>query len=340
MSYFAYPWILLALLPGLLLIWYFMFIKKQPGIVIACLPRQMEPRSVFSLNTPLFSGIFMSLALLFLITALARPRLGDEKLLLRQKGIDMIMAIDLSGSMQAYDLPDNITNRRDLNEALESGKLQNRLESAKLALTDFVQKRPNDRIGLIGFADFAYNLSPPTLDHAQLLGSLKLLQPEMIGNATGLASPIASAVKRLDKSSAPRRVLVLFTDGVNTANHRLTPLETAQLAKEKNVTIYTVGIGGNRSFAISNGMLMNYNNEFDEKTLQEIASITGGKYFRAADQDALNTVMQEINQLEKTNFEQPRYMVYKEYAPLLAALALICIVLALICESTFERSVP
>jgi Ca-activated chloride channel family protein len=218
--------------------------------------------------------------------------------------------------------------------------LNNRLQAAKNALSSFVRKRPNDRIGLIGFADYAYTLSPPTLDHEQLLNSLQLLETEMIGNATGLASPIASAVSRLSNSTAPRRILVLFTDGVNTAAHRLTPRETAQLAKEKNVTIYTVGIGGKRSFVISNGMLMNYNNEFDEKTLQEIASLTGGKYFNAADQTKLDPVLQEINQLEKTNFEQPRYIEYHEYAPLLAGIALLFIVLAILSRSTFERTVP
>ena len=340
MKFFAYPWMLTAIIPALLLIWYYLFRKKQPGIVIPLLPAAASCSKKLYFHTPPVAGILMSLAFLLLIVATARPRLGNEKYTVRRQGIDMIMALDLSGSMAAYDLPDKITTRRDLNKALESGSLNNRLQSAKNALSSFVRKRPNDRIGLIGFADFAYTLSPPTLDHEQLLNSLQLLEPEMIGNATGLASPIASAVSRLSKSTAPRRVLMLFTDGVNTAAHRLTPQETAQLAKEKNVTIYTVGIGGKRSFVISNGMVMNYNNEFDEKTLQEIASATGGKYFHAADQTKLDSVLQEINQLEKTNFEQPRYIEYHEYAPLLAATALLFIVLAILSRSTVERTVP
>ena len=340
MKYFAYPWMLTAIIPALLLIWYYLFRKKQPGVVIPMLPAAVNCKKQLHFNAPPIAGILMSLALLMLVIATARPRLGNEKYTVRRQGIDMIMALDLSGSMAAYDLPDNITTNRDLNKALENGSLKNRLQSAKSALSSFVSKRPNDRIGLIGFADFAYTLSPPTLDHEQLQNSLQLLEPEIIGNATGLASPRASAVSRLSNSTAPRRVLVLFTDGVNTATHRLTPQETAQLAKEKNVTVYTVGIGGNRSFVISNGMLMNYNNEFDEKTLQEIASITGGKYFHAADQSKLDSVLQEINQLEKTNFEQPRYIEYHEYAPMLASIALLFMVMAILSRSTIDRTVP
>ena len=337
---FAYPWMFFCLLPALALIFYYIFYKKQPGVF---LPQALPPtgkKRVLRPVAPIVSATLTSLALLLLIVALARPRRGDEKLILRNNGIDMIMAIDLSGSMQAYDLPGNITTRSDLVDALENQTLKNRLESAKKELTEFVKKRPNDRIGLIGFADTAYNFAPPTLDHYLLINSLANLTPGIIGDGTGLASPIASAVKRLEKSPSPRRVLVLFTDGVNTVNNRLTPQQTALLAKEKNIIIYTVGIGGSRSITIINGMVQSYNNSFDEKTLREIAESTGGKYFPAADQTALKDVMQEINQLEKTNFEQPRYVEYKEYAPLLSAAALILLLLALWSKNTFEKTLP
>jgi Ca-activated chloride channel family protein len=337
---FAYPWVLSALLPALALIAYFLFFQKQPGVILPSLPASSKRKRRLQLVAPLFSGILISLALLLLITALARPRRGDEKLILRNNGIDIIMALDLSGSMQAYDLPKNITTGRELAQALESGKLKNRLESAKNELAVFIKKRPNDRIGLIGFADYAYNFSPPTLDHELLLQSLNMLEYGIIGDATGLASPIASAVKRLDKSPSPRRVLVLFTDGVNTAQHRLTPQQTALLAKEKNVIIYTVGIGGKRAIVINNGFVQDYTNNFDEKMLREIAESTGGKYFHAADQSGLNQVMQEINQLEKTDFEHPRYVEYHEYAPLLALIALAMLMLAVVSKNTIEKTLP
>lgn len=346
MTLFAYPWMLLALLPAAALIYYIFFRKAQAGVILPELVslqktgRSGLPRVV----APLFSGILLSLALILLILASARPRLGNEKIIMRHKGIDIIMVLDLSGSMAAYDVPENIVGEKNITEAFNSGRMKNRLEVAKDELSKFIARRPNDRIGLIGFAEFGYTLSPPTLDHSWLSDSLSMLEPGIIGDATGIASPLASAIRRLDKSEAPRRVMVLFTDGVNNVTHRLTPLETATLAKEKNITIYTVGIGGNNAFALQDSFfgrqLVRVNSNFDEKLLQEIAAVTNGKYFRANDAQALNSVMNEINQLEKTNFEQPRYIEYSEFAPLLAVAAIILIMGAMWLENTYERTVP
>lgn len=155
----------------------------------------------------------MLLALCVLIVALARPRAGNEKFLIRSQGIDIVLAIDLSGSMASYDVPRNITSGRDLVNAIEGGQLKNRLEVAKEEIAKFIAERPNDRIGLIGFADVAYNLAPPTLDHSWLLAHLANLKPGILGEMTGIASPIGTGVSRLKDSDAPRRVLVLFTDG-------------------------------------------------------------------------------------------------------------------------------
>lgn len=344
MNFFAYPWVLAGFVPALLLLYYALYCKKQPGIVVSELPIAAD-RTRRQLKVPVITAILFALSTLLIVLALARPRLGDEKLILRNKGIDIMMVLDLSGSMQAIDIPNNIIGAKNLERALTSGTLKTRLEVAKTELTRFIQSRPNDRIGLIGFAEFGYTLSPPTLDHSWLIAAMEPLTPGVIGNATGIASPVASAVRRLADSSAPRRVLVLFTDGKNNVTHRLTPLATAELAKEKNVTIYTVGIGNNNAYMLQEGFFgrkqfVRYPGEFDEKLLQDMAAVTGGKFFRAEDEKALNQVMDEINSLEKTNFEQPRYIEYREFAPALALAAALLLLLAIVCKSTFERTLP
>jgi Ca-activated chloride channel family protein len=155
---------------------------------------------------------------------------------------------------------------------------------------------------------------------------------------------VASAIRRLDKSTAPRRVMVLFTDGKNNVNHRLTPLATAELAKEKNILIYTVGIGGNNAFMLQNDIFgkryVRYPGEFDEKLLQDMANTTGGKYFKAADEQAMNDVMQEINALEKTNITQPRPVHYREFAPIAALLALAVLLFGQIAGYTWKMRLP
>ena len=343
MNLFAYPWILSGLLPAAALIIYMFFYKKNSGIVVQQ-TTMFAPTGKITLTASPFATLCCALALLLLVIALARPRIGNEKLLLRNKGIDIIMVLDLSGSMQAIDIPGNITGEKALERALNSGTYRSRLETAKSELAKFIQARPNDRIGLIGFAEYGYNLSPPTLDHEWLIAALSPLEPGIIGDATGIASPVASAIRRLDKSSAPRRVMVLFTDGKNNVNHRLTPQAAAELAKEKNITIYTVGIGGNNAFMVQEGIFgkrfVRYPGEFDEELLKEMASVTGGKYFLAADEAAMNAVMNEINALEKTNFEQPRYIEYKEFAPALIMIAIALLMLATVIGNTRELSIP
>ena len=345
MTFFAYPWLLTLLIPAIGLIAYYCFFKPQPGIIVAeTTSFSTAGKKHLSWKTAPVAAVMTSVALLLLTIAIARPRIGNEKFAIRNKGIDMIMVLDVSGSMLAIDVPENITSSAALEQALKSGRLKNRLDAAKSEITKFIQGRPNDRIGLIGFAEYGYNLSPPTLDHDWLIAALEPLEPGIIGDATGIASATASAIRRLDKSTAPRRVMVLFTDGKNNVNHRLTPLATAELAKEKNILIYTVGIGGNNAYIFQESIFGNryvrYPGEFDEKLLQDMANITGGKYFRAADEQAMNSVMQEINALEKTNFEQPRYIEYREYAPVLIAASAVLLILAVISKNTFERSIP
>ncbi len=334
---FAYPWLLLLLLLVPLIGYYCVYRQKQPSVTVSTVEPFEEVRSV---RRPGFPLGCMLLALCVLIVALARPRAGNEKFLIRSQGIDIVLAIDLSGSMGSYDVPRNITSGRDLVQAIQSGALKNRLDVAKEEIAKFIAERPNDRIGLVGFAETAYNLAPPTLDHGWLLAHLSNLKPGILGDMTGIASPIGTGVARLKGSDAPRRVLVLFTDGSNNVRNSLTPEQAAELAKKFNVVIHTVGIGSNNAFAVENGQIFQVEDQFDEKLLRSLADITGGRYFAAADAEGMKQVMDDINHLEKTTVEQPKYMEYREYAPYLALVSLALALLSFLARCTWRLRLP
>lgn len=339
---FAYPWVLFLLLLIPALYYYTVFIRRRPSVVVASL---QSFRKVVGHRRASFPQWCILLGATVLVIALARPRFGDEKVMIRSQGIDIILALDLSGSMQALDVPRKITSTRELAKAVETGEVKNRLEVAKQEVRRFIEARPNDRIGLIGFADLAYSLAPPTLDHAWLLLHLDQLRPGIIGEATGIASPLASGINRLKDSDAPRRVLVLFTDGRNTAENRLTPEQAAALGKEFNVIIHTVGIGSKNAYVMMPDMFgrnsfQPIGDEFDEKLLRSLAEVTGGSYFHAEDADGMKRVMNEINQLEKTTIEQPKYIEFNEFAPKLALLALGLLFLGYLSETTWKLRLP
>ncbi len=337
---FAYPWawaLLLVLLP---LFWWVETRRKRPTLVVA----SAQPfRSGARRQIPLAAWLYF-LGALLIVGALARPRFGDEKVLIRSQGVDIVLALDLSGSMAAIDVPRSITDSAALNRAIEEGKIKNRLDVAKEELAKFVAGRPNDRIGLIGFAPLAYNLAPPTLDHGWITGQLGRLQPGIIGDQTGIAAPLASGIHRLKDSPAPRRVIVLFTDGANNIDNRITPEQAAELGKESNVTIHTVGIGSDNAYVpvdtFAGKRFQPMGANFDEASLKAIAAASGGRYFHAADAEGMKEVMKEINALETTTFEHPKYVEYRELGPKLAVFALLALVAAFLLENTVKLRLP
>ena len=339
---FAYPPMLFLLFLVPLLWLYLAKYKKEPSIKVSSSSAFKTQKKRMFRKLPL-SEWLMLLAGVVLILSLARPRKGDERVVVRANGIDIIIAIDMSGSMQAMDVPANIKTSSALFDAIKKREVKHRLDVAKEEIERFIKERPNDRIGLLGFADLAYSFSAPTLDHKWLIERLMQLQPGLIGDATGIASPIASAVSRLKDSKAPRRVLVLFTDGANTAENRITPEQAAMLAKDFNVIIHTVGIGSRNAYVLDEtfgSRFIPVGDSFDEKLLRELAEKTGGSYFHAADAEGMKKVMDEINKLEKTTIEQPRYVEYKEYAPVLAAVTLGLIFLAVSISSFIRIRIP
>lgn len=341
---FAYPWLLFLYVPLLLVIWYLWSKKTLPALKISSTKPFIEAKERSSKRAARLPLLFYIAASVVLVLALARPRVGSEKIIFRAKGIDIILAIDLSGSMRALDIPRNVKSEKQLRAELKSGKIKNRLEVAKEEIKKFIKKRPNDRIGLIGFAQLPYNICPPTLDHGWLIDNLKRLKPGIIGQATGIAGPIASGVQRLDKSDSKRRVLVLFTDGANTVAARISPRQAAKLGDACDVVIYTVGIGSNNALIENNSMFgRGYapaGGTFDEVLLKDIAKISDGKYYHAYDAEGLSEAMADINKIEKTTVEQPKHIDYKEFAPTLAAFVLCLLLLGFLLENSVFLSIP
>jgi len=341
---FALPWFLLLYIPFAGLVLYALK-KKKPTIKISSLRpfKESNPAGSLHLSTGL-PFLFYVIATGILIFALARPQKGIERLKQKAEGIDIMLAIDLSGSMEALDVPVKFETHKDVYAALKKGTLKPRIEVAKQEIRKFIAKRPNDRIGLIAFAPLPYVACPPTLDHAWLEQHLHNLKAGIIGDSTGIAGPIASAVTRLKDSDSKRKVLVLFTDGSNNVDARVTPRQAAKLAKTFDVIIYTVGIGSRNAYIIQNNFfgksLRAFGSQFDEKLLKDIAATSDGKYFTAADSKGLGEVMKEIDKLEKTTKEQPRYVDYSEYGPHMLSLALGMILLAFALQHTLMLKVP
>lgn len=343
----AYPGMLLFLI--LLLLFLIRHcLKKNPAVRVGSLTPFLEAerkgspfRKLYKKGLPV---LFYALGGIALVFAMSSPREGMEQIRRRADGIDIMIALDLSGSMQAIDVPGNIRTENELTHALSSGKVMNRLNSAKKEVAKFIEERPNDRIGLVAFAPLPYLVCPPTLDHSFLLANLNRLESGIIGDQTAIAPPIATAVRRLKDSDSKRRVIVLFTDGVNNVNSKITPLQAAKLAETFNITIYTVGIGSNNAVMLQDGFFgsgfARVRGEFDEKLLQEIAKTTSGVYYRAEDGDSMRKAMKQIDQLEKTSVEQKITVNWKEFYPVLALLSAALLMTGLFLEKTFCLTLP
>lgn len=333
-----YPWALTTLLIPVCLFFILLY-RQRPAVKISTVLPVTRTHPGKRRRKLSVLEICLLLSLILLAVALARPRKPSGDRIIRGEGVDIILAIDMSQSMSCYDRPQGMSESK-FAENISSGILNNRLESAKNEIRRFIEARPNDRIGLIGFADLAYSFVPPTLDHALLLERLKSLAPGELGNATGIASPIGSAAKRLQNAPSPRRVLVLFTDGANTADNRLTPQAAALAAKEFNVIIHTVGIGSENSYAISYGRLLPVSGDLDTKLLQELSKITGGTFFAASDAGNMKQVMDEINALEKTDHREPQSNTYHEYAPAIALAAAILLLAGTVYTAIIRVHLP
>lgn len=343
---FAHPYMFFLLVP-LALVLLRAWFKPVPALRIPSL-RPFKAASKGKLSRinlrKLVPFLLYSIGGVMLIVALAGPREGMEEIRRRADGIDIMVALDLSGSMRAIDVPPGIRTERELEVAMASGKVKDRLGTAKEEIAKFIKARPNDRIGLIAFAPLPYVVCPPTLDHAWLIANLDRLESGSIGDATGIAGPVASAVQRLKDSDSKRSIIVLFTDGANNVNAKITPRQAAKLANTFDITLYTVGIGSRNSVMKLDSMFgssfQRVEGSFDEKLLQEMADTTGGVYYKAADGESMAKAMAQIDQLEKTSVEQNIIVNWKEFYPLFCWLAIAFLLIGFAYEHALRVSVP
>jgi len=239
------------------------------------------------------------LALALLTVGVARPQLGHSTSTVEASGVDMILALDCSGSMEALDFK--------LNDEPAS-----RLDIVKSVVSKFIDARPNDRIGLVGFAGAPYLVSPLTLDHDWLQQNLDRVKIGSVEDGTAIGSALATSVNRLRDQPSKSKIVVLLTDGQNNAG-KIIPETAAQAAKAMGVKVYTIaaGVRGEAPIpvadAFGNKRLAMARVDVDEDTLKMIASETGGKFFRATDTQSLKNIYTEIDRLEKTKHEFKKF---------------------------------
>ncbi|KAA3648933.1 MAG: VWA domain-containing protein [Bacteroidetes bacterium] len=239
------------------------------------------------------------LAFSFIIIALARPQSSLSWQDVTTEGIDIVLSMDISGSMLAEDLKPN------------------RLEASKAVALDFIKGRPSDRIGLVTFSGESFTQSPLTTDHAVLKNLFKDVKNGMIEDGTAIGMGLATSVNRLRDSDAKSKVVILLTDGSNNSGS-IPPITAAEIAREFGVRVYTIGVGtnGKAPFPYQNAFgqtsYQSVEVKIDEKTMQEIADLTGGKYFRATNNRSLAAIYKEIDELEKSKIEVTEYRKKKE----------------------------
>ena len=326
---FESPWLLL-LLPAV--------------VVLAGLPywwrRRMGPVGMRYADTRLVSGNsrplrlrvmpFVSalgfLALALVIIAAARPQLGDSREVIRGEGVDIAIALDISGSMGETDFEPH------------------RLGAAKEIIAEFIEERQYDRIGLVVFARDAFIQSPPTLDHSvllRLLDDVHLADQLGIEDGTAMGSGMATAANMLKDSAAESKLVTLITDGVNNAG-QLDPITVATAAEALDIKLYTIGVGKNEEVAATQTGSGSATQEssLDEETLQQIADITNAKFYRATDTEGLRDIYTEINALEKSEVEVLVFTRYQEAAAWLLVPALLLLLLELTLSQTVFRRIP
>lgn len=328
---FADPQYLLALLilPALIW-WYYKTLIGSSGKLKYSdikLLKNLTPSLKQRLRHVLFllrlAGITM------LVLALARPQSSSKEEEITTEGVDIVLAMDVSSSMLAEDFKPN-----------------NRLTAAKIVAEDFIKDRKNDRLGMVIFAGESFTQCPLTLDYGVLLtmlSEIKVADKDWDGTAIGMG--IVNAVNRLRDSKAKSKVVILLTDGVNNRG-QVDPITAARIAQAYKIKIYTIGAGtrGTAMYPVDNPMFgrqyVPMQVEIDEDVLREIASITGGTYFRATNEDKLKDIYQEIGEMEQTKIEVKEYTRYEEFFIYFLGIGLLLLLVELILANTFFKKLP
>ncbi len=334
---FAHPYALLLLLLLPVLMWLKGRHGRQPAFLYSS---AQLVKGIVGITRSRVGGILLKmrwLALALLIVALAQPRLTLSETQIKASGVDIVVALDMSGSMNAED--DGFT----LN-----GKQTTRFLLARDVLKKFVGKRPNDRLGLVIFAAYAYVVVPPTLDHDFLLENLDRMSVEMEGfdnRSTAIGSALATSVNRIRDLQSKSKVVILMTDGENNAG-KIPPLTAAEAAQALKIKVYTIGVGtrGEAHLTVMDQFGRPHREQIpvdvDEDTLKAIANMTSAKYYRADSSDTLNKIYDDIDRLEKTDVEVKKYTQFQELFPWVVISGTVVLLLEVVLNQTLWRRLP
>ncbi|MCF7805185.1 MAG: VWA domain-containing protein [Candidatus Marinimicrobia bacterium] len=326
---FQDPWFLVLLAGIPLLIWWYLKAGRNQYASLQYSTLQILKSIQNSRRTwkQHLSFALRSLGIILLILGLARPQLGNAEREVTSEGIDIMMVLDISSSMRAVDFKPN------------------RLEAAKRVAADFISDRHSDRIGLVVFAGESFLQCPLTIDYDVLtnfIQQVEIIDEKYDGTAIGMA--MANAINRLRESPGEDPVIILLSDGRNNAGE-LDPLTAANMAESYGIKVYTIGAGkeGEALYPVDTQFGQRYMSvqvQIDEESLQEIAEITGGKYFRAEDEQSLATIYEEISQLEKTEYKVKEYTNWRELFPWFLIPAFALLLGERVLASTKLRSIP
>lgn len=323
----SYIYLLLLLIP--LIGWYFWKMRKNQASV------EMSSSQAFDAPKAVTAKVYLRhvpfvlrmIAIALVIVILARPQSTNSWQNSSTEGIDIMMAIDISSSMLAQDLRPN------------------RLEAAKNVAAAFINGRPNDNIGIVVFSAESFTQCPLTTDHAILLNLFKNIQSGMIEDGTAIGLGLANAVSRIKDSQAKSKVIILLTDGSNNRGE-IAPVTAAEIAKTFGIRVYTIGVGTKGEapypFRLPGGMIQTQMIpvDIDEPTLKQIATTTGGQYFRATDNASLKEIYSEIDQMEKTKISVREYSKKQEEYKNIALLLLALLLLELLLKHTLLKKIP
>ena len=316
----------LLVLPISIIIWYAIKHKSYSSTIVFSVTESIKNKPTIKQKLRHIPYLLKVIAAALLIIAIARPQSSINWEESTTEGIDIVLAMDISGSMLAQDLkPD-------------------RLEASKNVAIDFISKRKNDRVGLIIFAGESFTQCPLTTDHNVLINLFKDVKSGMVDDGTAVGMGLATAVNRLKTSKAISKVIILLTDGVNNSG-TIPPLTSAEIAKKFGIRVYTIGVGteGFAPYPFKTPFGTQYQEvevKIDEQTLQDIATITDGKYFRATNNKSLKEIYKDIDTLEKSKIEVAKFHKHSEEFLPFALWALSLLFISFILQITFLRQIP
>ncbi len=323
---FVRPWLLwFALLPVLATLWKLVRESKRGTTLRVSSTSPLGKTSTIRTRARYIPYTTRALAVALLIVAAAQPQTADHGSTFDTEGIDIVLAIDVSGSMKAQDLkPD-------------------RLRAARDVAMSFTSERMNDRIGVVVFAGEAFTQCPLTIDRGIVQNLLQEIRSDVLVDGTAIGMGLSTAVARLQNSDAKSKVVILLTDGSNNSGE-ISPETAAEIALQYDVRVYTVGVGKNgmapfpmKDF-FGNTVLQNIKVDIDEETLQNIAQRTGGEYFRATDNSSLQEIYSRIDELEKTTIEVTEYSNYTDHYLVIALTAAVLLLFEAIMRATVFKS--